>query len=819
MVQYQKSTTGFNKGLNILFGQATTSTFAHFAVPDWFWEGDATIMETALTRSGRGRLPRFSMVMRSNLLEKGPFTYNKQQLGSFKDNIPNEYVTGYFFTGYLREKYDTDIMAKVTKHAWSWSFVPFTFSNSLKKYTGKHLVKNYKEFMNNQEEEWEAQNEKLGTVEYPASNERKNKIFTNYSYPHIMNDGKILALKEGLGDIATFIALNENGAQTKIVVPGFMQTTGRISFNGRQIVWDEITPDLRWGARNYSDIKLYDLNSGGIQKITKNGKYASSAISPDGQKIVSVLSDTKGQNSLVVLDLSGKIIHQYQDPENALYVSPDWTEDSRSVLAIKLVNRKKSIVRIDPEKNKEEIIYEGGYENISYPKLFENYLFYQSSYNGIDNIYVIDTKTGQHYQVTNAQYGAYYPYYDERTKKLYFSDHQKYGLNITSIDFNVETLNKKSSVPVAKDVLADILEEQEAGVIEEEDIPDYDFPYERYSRLKGIIHPHSWGVTLGSLNNDYTFFINSRDIRSTTLINAGYTYNINEHVGEWQATASYQGLYPIIDLTYFNGKRQLTEEFLDTARGFKWNEKGMELGLRLPLNLTRSKYAQGLLLGVKAGYVDVSNYYYPYEARYVVTDGNLQSLKLNAFYSRVLKTSKRDIRPKWGEQMKLFGYFTPFLGDYQSTLLAAEGSVFLPGIFRHHSLQIRAGYQYEDKWNYTFTSPILFPRGYTYSSFDNFYTTSVNYALPLMYPDLGIGPLLYIQRIRANLFYDFGRGIRESRYFVIAKDEYYNSMGVEFNFDFNIMRYQTLLDIGFRVNYLPEENDYSFDLVIGSLGF
>ncbi len=819
MVQIQKSKVGFNKIVNILFGQASTAAMANFAAPDWFWEGDATVMETALTQSGRGRIPHFDLIFRSNLMEKGSFTYNKQYLRSFKDAVPDQYVTGYHFTGYLREKYGVDVMEKVTEHAWKWSFVPFMFSNSLKKYTGKYLLDNYRDFVDHQKSEWENQIEKLGVIDYEPINKRQDHIFTNYTYPHLMEDGKILALKSGLGDIHTFVFIDQKGKEKELFIPGFMQPTGRFSFNGQKIVWDEVTPDLRWGARNYSDVKLYDLENGKIERITLNERYSSSAISPDGKKIVTTKNDTKYQNSLVVLDLYGNILHEYIDPQNAIYLCPDWTEDSQKIIAVKLLNRNKSIVLIDPKKGAEEVVFEGFEENMHYPKKCGDYIFYQSPYNGIGNIYVMDINTKIHYQVTNARYGAYHPFLDTKTNTLYFNNHQEFGYDIASIPFDIESLTEKSKVKVFKDPLPEVLANQESGTIEPEDIADYQFPIEKYSSLKGIINPHSWGVTVGSLDNEYVFFVNSRDIRSTTSINGGYAYNFNENAGKWEVTASYQGLYPITDFSFYSGDRRMTNVFNDTARTVSWDETGIELGLRVPINLTRNRYYQNVLLGAKAGFTEVSNYYYPYEPRFITINGNLQSLKLNANFRRLLKVSKRDIYSRWGQVFNMYFFSTPFKGDYESTLFALDASAFFPGIFKHHSFFVRGGYKYENDWNYTFSSPIRFPRGYNYSSFDNFYMASFNYSLPLLYPDLGVGPLLYIQRIRANLFYDYGKGETESNFNFFAKDKTYNSTGIEVNFEFNVMRYLALLDVGFRVNYLPDEQDVSYDIIIGSLGF
>jgi hypothetical protein len=105
---------------------ATTS------VPQWVYEGDAVATETAFTPSGRGRIPNFGLLFRTNLQEGRVFNYNKQYLRSYKHNINDHYVLGYHMIGYLRKKTnDPDVWGKIMKRTANVSFLPFRFSGSV----------------------------------------------------------------------------------------------------------------------------------------------------------------------------------------------------------------------------------------------------------------------------------------------------------------------------------------------------------------------------------------------------------------------------------------------------------------------------------------------------------------------------------------------------------------------------------------------------------------------------------------------------------------------------------------------------------------
>jgi len=108
---------------------------------------------------------------------------------------------------------------------------------------------------------------------------------------------------------------------------------------------------------------------------------------------------------------------------------------------------------------------------------------------------------------------------------------------------------------------------------------------------------------------------------------------------------------------------------------------------------------------------------------------------------------------------------------------------------------------------------------------------SANYAFPLWYPDIAIGPILNIQRVKLNFFYDYGKGVGRNYYYhntepsiyYTTTDEVYTSYGVETTFDFNIMRFLPKFELGFRTTYVTG-NRYTpagtvFEILIGNIGF
>ncbi|HEU5289954.1 MAG TPA: hypothetical protein VFU05_04870, partial [Cyclobacteriaceae bacterium] len=334
MAQFERSNTGFNRALYYLFGPATLAAMATSSVPQWFWEGDAVATETAFTHSGRGRIPNFGVVFRTNLQEGRVFDYNKQYLRSYKHNINDHYVFGYHMISYLRKRTgDPDIWSKIGKRTWNVPFIPFAFSSAIKKESGLRLPQLYREMVSDLHKTWEAEQQSARfTTSTPVLN-RNTKAYTDYRYPQLLSDGSVLAMKSGIGDIIHFVAMKD-GHERRVFIPGIVNDAGMLSTAGSTVVWTEYGYDPRWRVKSYSVVKAYDVDAKRYRVITKKSRYAGAAISPDGKKIVTVESDNTYKTSLVVIDSEqGQVLKKFNNPDNAFYSMARWSDDGRKIVS------------------------------------------------------------------------------------------------------------------------------------------------------------------------------------------------------------------------------------------------------------------------------------------------------------------------------------------------------------------------------------------------------------------------------------------------------------------------------------------------------
>ena len=829
VVQFDKSLTGFNKFFYILFGQAAQGLWAALSVPDWFWEGDAVGIETALTPSGRGRIPNFDLAFRTNLLERGRFDYNKQHLRSFKHFVPDHYRLGYFLTTHVRNKHGAESWSEITEKAFGLPFVPFTFSDAMKNVSGKNLLETYDDMMTEMEGLWGRQVEGLPITPASVINQRAGGAFTSYLTPSALDAGGVVAMKAGIGDIEQLVKLDERGDEQVVFTPGIINYAGMLSVQNDVVAWNEFEFDPRWGAKNFSVIKLFDLKNNQHRTLGKKTRFASAALSPDASKVATVLTTPDNRYYLVVLDAySGKEIKRFPNVENNFFSMPRWTDDGKAIIALSAGDAGKALVSVDFVSEKESILIPPSNENIGHPVPYGRYVFYNSPYSGIDNIYAINVADNRRYQVTSRKFGAYNPSIGPEGKFIYFSDFQKDGFDVVKMPFDPTLWKPLEEVEDRSVRYYEKLIEQEQSEHVLDDIPDKEYPVKNYAKVKGFLNPHSWGPEVNTTNSTLFVGLEMRDVLSTISTSVGYNFDVNEEVGSGIVNVSYQGLYPILDFEYRFGNRSTFENVPNQETNsidrvnFRWKERGFSFGYRLPFTLTRSKYLTRLSFGSNVGVTNVKDFNQSFRILDQVSDGSLQSLEHNVSFNRLFKRSQRDINSKWGQTLFLNYQHTPIGGDFEGKYLATQAGFFFPGFAKHHSLQLRAGYQYQEiifqqgepRGNtYLFPSYFFFPRGYSATNFQDFYHIKADYMLPLIYPDLAFGPVLNIQRIKANFFYDYGHG--EIR----TINNNFNSFGVELSGDVNILRFNQLFDLGVRLSVIPEFNDVKVEFTVANVGF
>ncbi len=826
VVQRDKALTGVSLAAFRLLGYPAVGAIG-VGIPDWFVEGDAVGTETVLTRGGRGRIPDFDLGFRANLLAGRRFDYSKAVGGSYRDNVPNHYTLGYLLTTYAQRNYGVTVWDNILSRYYQFPFYPFSFSNILKKATGLRTEELYRRTLDDITETYRQEQAGLNVTDatvLPARAERQGKalVFTNYRYPQWVDDSTLLAVKSGLGDIDQLVSLRRSAdslnawREERIFVRGYVNNPEMLSVAGGNACWIEYDYDPRWGQRIYSDIRLLDLASGQLTRLTRRGRYTAAAVSPDGTQVVAVRNDDRYHTQLVVLDArTGTEKTVLTNPDRRFYSQPRWSADGRTVVAAVLVNQQKTIEEFTIATGTHRDLLPLARENISHPQPWEHFVLYNSPRSGLDNLYAVDTRTGRTAQLTSRPLGAYHAAPSPNGQNLAFHDFSADGYRLAMMP--LDTSRWQPAPPAQGESVRYFgpLLKQDPNALtvttsQPDSVPSLYRP-ERFRRLAHALNLYSWGPVASSNGQALQVGIASQDVLNTTQLQAGYVFSQTERTGNFFANLSYQGLYPIVDLGFQSGNRRTAipngrAAPFDSLVTDTWHYNQVTAGLRLPLNLTRSRYAQSLLASAYYSYQQVTGYELPNRLPNEVGNGrSLSALTYGLSFARSLKLSFRDVGPRWGQAISTTLRNTPFGGTLAGWQWGTSVSLYVPGLLKHHSLRLRGAYQ--QQWGrtdvrnvYQFSPVIAYPRGVPYVAYDQIRYGAAEYRLPLASPHWTLGRFAYIQRVKSMLFTDYASGqsrLRQGTGIGTVRGDDWTA-GADLSFTFNFLRLRTPFEAGIR---------------------
>lgn len=809
--QFEKARQGVGRVLGPLLGDGALGVAA-VGVPQWFFEGDAVGTETALTRSGRGRIPYFNVGLRANLLAGRRYSYQKAVNGSLRDNVPDWYVLGYFMTSYLKVHYGPDVWSRVLDQYYRFPFYPFSFSNGIRRTTGLTVEQIYNRSMAEIDSTWRAQQAAqpaiTSVLELPVK--ESEKVFTQYQYPQYVTDSTVLALKSGLGHVPQLVLLSRQGRERTVFVPGQLNIPEMLSVSAGKVVWPEYQQNARWGQQVASELKVLDLKTGRLIRLGKGQRYSAAALSPDGRRLVAARTDAAYHHALVILDAqTGAEIQTLPNPNNDFYQQPRWHPDGRRLVAVALRRAGKTLVLLDPAGLGPAAAHDllpVANVNLANPQPWRDFVLYNSAQAGSDNLYAVSTRTGQTYRVSSRPLGAYHAAVAPGGRRLAFHDYRATGARV--VEMPLDTL-AWIAVPLAQadppgPYAATLAAQEPAGrllprLLARADSVVARYGVRRYVPLAHAFNLFSYGVVQSPAGNAVAVGLRSQDVLSTTQLFTGLGYDQIERTFSGTAAVSYQGHYPVFDADFTYGGRDAAVLYKGQLLRDQWQYARLTAGVRLPLNLTHSKYFRGLTVGAYLLHEQVFGYNLPVrKATDVSPNQPLNALQTSFSYASQLKRSARDVAPRAGFALLGTGRITPFGRGLEAQQWGAQGSLYLPGLRLYDAVRLRAGYQWQSQLQYQFAPAISIPRGEGYTSFDRLAVLGLDYNLPLAFPHWELGRVLYVQRLRATVFGDLARGndFRGS-----AASYTYRNAGVDLLALFNVLRLRTPLEGGVRVTY------------------
>jgi len=766
LVQVAKMNHGFGKVASVLFGEAGLAGTLGMSLPDWWIAGDARAAETALLRGGIGQYASSEMATRALLLSGDKFSFMKAMHGSLRDAVPSQAELGAFLVNHVERTAGTESWDKIMARAAKSSFNPFSVSFAMKAETGRSAAGNYRDTMSQLGETWKSQAEGKPFSQPRVLNLAPKISFTGYYQPVFQEDGSVLAQKSGFDTYAMeVVRVQPDGRERTLFhyAPAVVTTNRTSVVNGR-IVWDEYVPDPRW-IRGYSEILIRDIAGGHTRRLTHRTRFMNPVLSPDGSRVAVVEFLPDRTCSLVVLSAdTGEELRRLPSPDNDMIYTPAWSEDGRGLAVVTQSGQGRALTLVDLESETFRDVIPHRDEELANPVFYRDYILYKSSRDGVVNIFAAAIATGQCYQVTSAQFGADYPSISPDGTKLLYSDYTARGYNLAELPLD------PTAWPPIDTVAPSSLGYQKNLRDYSAQIPANPFPIAAYRPSLHLFDFHSWGFTGGPPN--LGFGILSDDKMHLADFSAALLYNTDEGKFGYQAGFSYNRFFPILDFSFTDRGRRL--QYVGYTDDF--TEHTAAAGFHIPLNFSRGYYRTTLSVGAQVEHVGLSG-------------GSLVPLTYGLRFAHIRQASPRDLAPAWSQILRLSYSNTVEANNYTANHLAADGRFALPGLAPHHALVLESGYERNDG-NYYFSRQIQFPRGYTYYTGPNLTKFGSTYSVPLFYPDWSLGQLVYIKRIAANAFYDYGK----------VGPALYRSTGAELVFDVNIFHWPAIR-VGLREAY------------------
>ncbi|MEJ7912315.1 MAG: hypothetical protein WKF70_04115, partial [Chitinophagaceae bacterium] len=615
-------------------------------------------------------------------------------------------------------------------------------------------------------------------------NQKTRATVTNAYHPQRIGADSLLYAKESYKSLTQFIIRTNNGEQ-KV---GLRRITSEDWFSFREgtIAYTAYAASPRWGLIDYSNIILLDIRSGKEKSITRKGKYFSPDIAPGGQSIIAVAITDSLTSELHVLDREGAVLKKIAAARNGLFVQPRFIDTNKVAVGFRSSDALLSWQQINLVTGAVSELIPPTTATIGYPYVYEGKLYFTSSSSGSDDLYSLGLMNKQLVQLTTGGTGRYFP--AAAGDSLYWSDFNSNGFVVRSaalksLSASASNLTLKlSQVPPfelasteqALEVLQPTSGARTAAV---------------YQKGKRLLRFHSWRPFYEA--PEYSFSAYSNNILNTLSNEVFYRYNENEQSHSLGVSAAYGGFFPVIS----GGVEHTFNRHIKTAtRTLTVKNSEARIGYSIPLNFTGGKTFRFLNVG--------SNFVYNSleptgSSKTLIRASTTGYLHHFLTWSEALPKARKHIYPKFAYVLSgAYRHRIDGSGGYQSF---AAGQLYLPGFFATHSWAATAGFQQTDTGNVVFSNRFVSSRGYNDRFFSRMYKATANYHFPLFYPDKGVANIVYLLRVRSNIFYDYTRlfsksgavagQLRSAGTEILFDTKWWNQLPVSFGF-----RYSRLFD-------------------------
>ncbi len=788
-VQFNNLRRGVMRPLTWLLGeQIAFAGSAQFSI--YITEGDAVMAETELSAFGRGLQPSWTMHYRA-AGDVGTRNYAADYWfsGSFRDHVPDHYRVGYQMVRWSYDHYGEHIWDDVAHYvARNPQFIVPLWIR-MKREMGMSQTQLFRRAFADLNAHW---------ASLPRVDDSSVRIatpensYTTYRWPLWMDGGTIVAFKSDLKGTNRVVRVSVDGKEKVLGWTGQVSSRPALDADG-VLWWTEFRRSVLWDERVSSRLVSHDLDSGRRRTHPSDDQILYPTPMPDA--VAYVAYDYSGRFSIVRgerrLDL----------PTGVEVTGLAWDDATAALYFIGLDDGGMFLAAV--EDNDYRRLTPSRHITISDLRADGGRLYFGSIVSGKDEAHCYDLASATQYRLSTSTYGSFDPSTPGPDGVVALTTYDRHGYHLALQNPDSATPQQQRALPV--DLVNPAWKRWNVTKMDSlvytpaaAERSARQHTTRRFSKIANIFQPHSWlpidfyppdAISEADLTANLGATIISQSLLSDAI--SWLAYGWNPHAGSMmRGGVSYRGLGPVIDVDFNWGGAQQTQynplpEWLNVK-----NEKHLAITTRLslPLNISSGRWFSSITPSAEYHYSNGLFFQKINDQQAKLTKG-LERVSLALRYSGQTRTALSEFLPKWGLSARLSYVLNPTNKDF-APLRTASLTTWLPGIVRPHSLKLQFAIHQTPKNNnnpFAFQLKEVFPRGAQYNfSTRQWRAAAIDYQLPIWYPEGGITSIIYIKRIRLNLFanYALWKGPNQ----ITTKFNHLTSYGTDIIIDSNPLR-------------------------------
>ena len=407
-----------------------------------------------------------------------------------------------------------------------------------------------------------------------------------------------------------------------------------------------------------------------------------------------------------------------------------------------------ALVLIDPSGGSTDYLTPFSFNIIAFPFIHHDTVYFSASQNKKDKVFAFDINKRVLYELGLANtadgLGQYHP--SVSGNKIIWTTFTANGYRLQqattgSDQWKVISPDQLKSLPDDYEVTS--LKKTNANLLAS--VINKPLQVKKYAKLSGPVNFHS--IIPGVDDPEYSITLVGNNILNTIQTLAAFTYDRSEKWKRFGVQIDYAAMFPFLSagINYTIDRRGRYH-----GKTVYWNQSEPNAGISLPLNLSRGRSLTSLNIGSSYVY-NQSNF----KGVYKDTLGTFSYSYLNNFFTISNRAQKgiQNIYPAFAQSLSLS--YKRALTRFTSSQFVANANLFLPALSVNHSIALNGAWLRKDTaGQFNFSSGFPFSRGYQSENLHKMIKWGANYHLPLFYPDAGFANIIYLLRLRANLFYD-----------------------------------------------------------------